>query len=363
MLAKLDKALVILFLALCGSLQAVPSIIEPINPASAAINTQVCNLPPPSFFSMIQAGPTWIKLSWSPVASAAAYHIITKEVVTGNVVDNRIVPASITSLVVDTLTPNTAYESRIWSVCANGQDGSNSNVALSRTIIIDVVIGGYPAPSECMMEECELVDTTSGCSFLWASNAQTYFKIRKATSGPERYFMITTVDNRVKLYPDENENSDINFLGVDSSFVKMYCAGYSGPIARVVATRNPFTGSGELLRHTTAENHQDFLVFRLVPCSSQGRSENQPPTTPVAFITATPNPFTEQLEVQVLFPVKSEQVLLRLFDRQGREVVVRQLPGGLEKHSLPTAELPPGFYFLRAESAGQTQTIKVVKMH
>jgi hypothetical protein len=273
-----------------------------------------------------------------------------------------------TSLTVDSLNPNTAYESRIWSVCSNGQDGTNPNFALSRTIIIDVVTAGYPAPPDCMEEDCELVDIGSGCNFLWTASAQTYFKIRKEGGGPERYFMITTEGDAVKFYPDNDNNNAITFLGVDGSFVRMFCTGYLDPVARVTAVRHSLIGAGELFRHTAAENHQDFKIFRLRPCSSQGRSENPPswdanqsPIAPTAFVIAAPNPFTDQLEVQVNFPRKTEGVTLRMYDTQGREVSFLQAPAGLPKYSFPTAELPSGVYFLRAESAGQTQTIKVVK--
>ena len=210
MIKQLNNALVLLFLVFSSVLSAVPSALEPSNPASAPTRAQSCNLPPPSFFSMLSAGPTWITLTWSPVSSAVAYHIITKEVATGIVVDNSTVPASVNSLTVSNLTSNTAYESWIWSVCANGQDGTDYNYSSSHSIVIDIIDTGYPPAPECLQDDCELagIGPGSGCDFPWGSNATTYFAIRKIGGGPERYFMVTAEGTRVDIYPDDDTDSD-----------------------------------------------------------------------------------------------------------------------------------------------------------
>jgi hypothetical protein len=362
MITQLNKFLVLLFLVLCSSLQAVPAVIEPSSPSPASSGDRVCSLPSPSFFIVTGVGPTWAKLSWSAVPGATAYHIITTEVATGNVVDNSTVPASINSLTVNNLTPGTDYESRIWSVCSDGTDGSTYTSTFLRTIILDLVILGYQEPSGCLQQNCELLIMNEGCDFTWATNATTYFKIVNKSNGAERYFMLKTPTNsEVVLYPDNTNNSGFVFQKVGDQAIKIRYQSV-GFIARISASRHSLVGW--LFRDEASENDSGFQIFRLGTCN-QGRPGGSESwggnDMPTEFVVASPNPFTDQLDVQVNFLAETEQVMLRLFDQQGRQVILQQLPGGLEKYSLPTAELPPGVYFLRVESAGQTQTIKVVK--
>jgi len=367
MITQFTKTLLLLLLTLSSLLQASPSTGDPARPASTSSEALNCMLPPPSFFSVTDIGPTWAKLSWNAVPGASAYHIITTEVATGNVVDNSLVPASMTSLTVDSLAPLTDYESRIWSVCSDGTDGAGYTATFLRTIILDLVILGYQEPTECLQPTCELLIMNEGCTFPWTSTTTTYFKIVKTSNGAERYFMLKTPTNsEVDIYPDNTTNSGFKFIKEGDQAIKIRYL-FQGVVARFSASRSSL--DGRLFREEPTENDPGFKIYLLGICSNQERSgrtetweENDKlKIVPTALVVAAPNPFTDQLDVQVTFPVVSEQVVLRLFDLQGREVVSHQLPGGLEKYSLPTAELPPGVYFLRAETAGQTQTIKVVK--
>jgi len=126
---------------------------------------------------------------------------------------------------------------------------------------------------------------------------------------------------------------------------------------------------GELFRVVADDNNLDYVIYHLETCN-EGRPAGSEPwqdshkfkTAPGAFVVAAPNPFTDQLTVQInSLTDASEQVTLRLFDMQGFEVFASQTPGGPQKHMIPTANLLPGVYLLRVETAAQVQTIKVVK--
>ena len=78
-------------------------------------------------------------------------------------------------------------------------------------------------------------------------------------------------------------------------------------------------------------------------------------------LSATPNPFTNQLDIQIPFANINENIELNLYDLQGRRVMALHAPGDQQTITLKTEQLLPGMYFLRAESGGVIQTVKVVK--
>lgn len=365
MIKSFTQSLLLLLLTLCGPLRATPSATEPTLPSSDPAGVQACNLPPPTFFSAISVGPTWFSLSWSPVPFAMAYHIITTDVATGIVVDNRMVPASINGVVIDTLLPNRTYRSKIWTVCSNGQESSTYTSLDVKTIVIDVVVLGYPEPIDCLDELC--VVTSTGCTFPWNTDATTYFKIAKIQGTPaERYFALKTPSNIAELYPDDDNSNVIEFpQDCNGQFVEIFCDGYSGSIAKVTVTRHALTQG----TFYTLNQHEDFRITRLqtIGCP-EGRPDSpiswgndQSPITPSTSVVVSPNPFTDQMDVYLGVSDSPEPAMLRLYDTQGREVVAHRAPAGQEKYSLATAALPPGIYFLRVESAGQLQTVRVVK--
>lgn len=368
MIKSFTQSLLLLLLTFCGLLRAAPTTTEPALPTASE---QMCNLPAPAFFKATSIGPTWFSLSWSPVPLAIGYRITTTDVVTGNIVDDRMEPAPVNGITIVNLISDREYKSEIWPICSNGQKSSNRSIENVRTIIIDVVVLQYPAPPPCQVEECELVLNANMCSFPWDINVPTYFRVRKADgTGPVRHFaMIPSGSNQVDLHEDDDVNNAISFEKDDPKrrFVKISCTGYSGPIAQITAHHSTLVGSGLLGRDPNGQNHQDFKIFKLITCY-EGRPDSpiswengQSQTTPSTSVVVSPNPFTDQMDVYLGVSDNPEPTMLRLYDTQGREVVAHRAPAGQEKYSLATAALPPGIYFLRVESAGQVQTVRVVK--
>ena len=82
-----------------------------------------------------------------------------------------------------------------------------------------------------------------------------------------------------------------------------------------------------------------------------------------AFVKANPNPFADQLTVQIE-SIRSEEVVLSILDISGRQLVRKKqmLNTGMNTFDIIEAgKLTPGIYMLRVTVNGQLQSIKIVK--
>ncbi|MBN8677338.1 MAG: T9SS type A sorting domain-containing protein [Chitinophagales bacterium] len=57
----------------------------------------------------------------------------------------------------------------------------------------------------------------------------------------------------------------------------------------------------------------------------------------------------------------NQETEIALFDLQGRRILTQRWPAEQANITLDTENLTPGMYFLRAESGGISETVKVVK--
>ena len=78
-------------------------------------------------------------------------------------------------------------------------------------------------------------------------------------------------------------------------------------------------------------------------------------------VNATPNPFTNFLDVEIPFATDENDIKMSLYDLQGSLVLSVKTPGGSQIRSLSTENLIPGLYLLRVESGDRSETIKVMK--
>ncbi len=84
--------------------------------------------------------------------------------------------------------------------------------------------------------------------------------------------------------------------------------------------------------------------------------------TALSLLGNVPNPFNEQTEIRIGLP-RAADVSLDLFDVTGRRVFAQTLsdvPSGWSSHTLTSASLGSGVYFLRVTSIGQVQTQRLV---
>ena len=97
-----------------------------------------------------------------------------------------------------------------------------------------------------------------------------------------------------------------------------------------------------------------------MPGKGKGGANQHLGNESLLFASAAPNPFSETLDIYPNYP-DAEIVHVQLFNLSGQKVLDQQFAGGEEQYTLSTATLANGFYLLRIEADGETQTLKVVK--
>ena len=76
-------------------------------------------------------------------------------------------------------------------------------------------------------------------------------------------------------------------------------------------------------------------------------------------VTIYPNPTKGALAVAVTGLAESASLSLGLFDPNGRQLMLLEVPGGTS--SLDLSAYPSGWYLLRAQSKGKTLQFKIIK--
>lgn len=76
---------------------------------------------------------------------------------------------------------------------------------------------------------------------------------------------------------------------------------------------------------------------------------------------AAPNPFTDQLHLNLPQTKDPNGTTIHLYDLLGARKITYEVPGDLTECTINTTQLTPGVYFLHIEADGKSQTIRVVK--
>ena len=131
-------------------------------------------------------------------------------------------------------------------------------------------------------------------------------------------------------------------------------------VAALVVEIDPWSGESYLKKVVIATDYEIIRISDFEPGDPPTGERDEQATTLTHPATASPNPFTDQLDV---FPsnTAAESITLQLFNLSGQKVLDQQFTGGQEQYSLSTEGLATGFYFLRIEADGEVQTLKVIK--
>lgn len=135
--------------------------------------------------------------------------------------------------------------------------------------------------------------------------------------------------------------------------------------ARLTVKKDLNLSVGYLFRKISADNKpEEFRIFKLIPppeghCAAD--RDNEPFETTSSTLSASPNPFTNTLEVKIPYATTENDVKVNLYDLQGRLMLSEKTPGGTQIRSLSTENLLPGLYLLRVDAGDRSETIKVVK--
>ncbi len=350
-------------------------------------DTPPCNEPAPTNFHISEIFTDRIIVAWDPPAIPPfEYNIKAWETSTGNLVYDQNIPNNNVSWRILNLLPGTEYRIRNTPVCPDGTLSPYFGEDTGTALILDLVESGFAAPSG--ETPCTFNLQNQYCEANPDPGNVVRFRIRQTVSPfSSRFFGIYQVDGECTYTTVKSRPSD-NFLPI-----KFYCDNGAGPgcqgaflvikkgtveIAKLGlqaltnTTKNLYcisiSGGYIVERFGGARGIYDNVPYSGCgptggrPSKSKDRSEEDwEEISPTQTLTANPNPFTDQLDIQLPFNNPTENTKISLYDLQGRLVMAAQSPGDQQTINLSTANLTPGMYFLRAESGGVIETVKVVK--
>jgi hypothetical protein len=340
-----------------------------------------CDEPAPDNFRIEEVGAEFVKVIWDlPSNPPAEYNIKVFEVGSGILVDEFNVPGTSESAGIASLSPNTTYEIRNTPKCADGELSVFNVSGITTTLIVDLVASGFTPPAS--LPNCTL---TGAGQYCFADPSEGYtvpFKIRHGSNGVNRWFGIFgNADDcpysTTKVRP-QDDGSPFEFFcsGGDQA----YCSGGKiiikrdgEVVAEFVMIETPgsprklaagFLASGyQIVRYGNqggfpdpSEGGCNSLDRSPIQQNDQTNLDNNP------FIQVTPNPFNDQILVQLPEFQEHHLIMLTLTDLQGRTVMTQYAPADHSTVTLPTRDLTPGMYFLRADLGYRIETVKLVKM-
>lgn len=356
------KAFLLFFsLALVNTGLAAPNF-EKTSPAFGGNGESAWVLPAPTSVFLLSVGTTWSNISWTAVPGAAGYRIITTIVATGAVVNNTVVSAAMSSAQLEPLPAGTTLLSTVYAIDQFGMDGQGRGVQYD-TIIIETV-GKFTAPNGYYFSVCTVpisAGNQDGCMISW-NGSITYFEI---SYGEYVGIFKTEKINESKMRLRHDINSDFGFVQETSGISKVTFNG--SDVARIACLKNIGNGNVSLLRKGTDGNMSNVQIKKIIyqdPLSSELDDRNFETVMEIDLtprLVATPNPFSDQLEIQIPFATPENELHMALYDLQGRMMITQNIANGGPIQTIETGTLPTGVYILRVECGGKAETIKVVK--
>jgi hypothetical protein len=341
-------------------------------PVSTTSNTTLDKnlllLPPPSVLNVVEVGTTWAKLSWTPVAGAISYEIVTKEFFSGNIVNIQNVAAA-NIATVNGLTPGVAYYSEIRSIDINNEKSDTPTLSERYdTIIIELVNSGFQIGSgsdgECIVDVKDF-----GCDYEWSASP-TYFKISTVGPNPQsRIFKLNVAPNNITTQVTRAiSGSTLYTFSVDADnkiLTIKYGSGQSQQVAAILSVAHePTSPTGEFFR-TSSGQSGNFILKNWIPSGgAKGGNDRDLSFTEVEFskaLTASPNPFNNQLEVNIPFTNDDQDLTINLYNLQGSRIFSQTYPAGTPMVTLSTEGFANGMYVLQAVSGTHVASIKVMK--
>ncbi len=347
-----------------------------------------CSIPPPTALNVLNIGSDWVEVSWPSAPGASQYRLQAYDGASGNELGNPILVSGFTnSAVVSTVGNNGSAFVRIWSVCSGGDYNAASFTQsnLFDTIIIDVVVMGLNLPDYNHSEPVG-VGILHGVNISWTGsreqfyvgysyNGQPYgrrFDLNvKANNSPDQVIITigdqgNTGENLVFLEENDLNNTPIRLaIGFRSSL--SIPEDQATKIATLVALNTSSTPQGKWYKSSPGDPLCVVEHRYLTSNSFQGGGSGQISAIedPNAFtsdpISATPNPFTHTVNIQLPESFSAAGTTMHLYDLMGRERLTYQSSAVQTECSLQTTSLQAGVYFLRLESGGKLKTIKLVK--
>ncbi|MFN0176687.1 MAG: T9SS type A sorting domain-containing protein [Saprospiraceae bacterium] len=371
-------------IALIWAYFACFSFASPSLPATIVPNPEFteCDWPAPLNFRVEDAGTDWVLLAWDPILPNVVQHRVKTYLTNGNIlVSNIVVPANQNTQIVNNLIPGEQYYSTIYAICPDGTDSKYfMKVDHPDGFITELIVSGYTGSNNLPI--CGVNATGEYCEFPIAPNITTFFKFRHSnnynlTRKFATYRESTSGKLRAKIDPADGDgiyqfridNQVPDDQGVPGIHFQVFTNGgtlllgvfqlyyhYSGgqTVGRLIC--ESITDDYEIVKITSSGN-----AMKPPSDALQGSLEDRSSLVPAQLALAVaPNPFNATLDVMVNRSVQ-EKGNIQLLNLSGQAVLEQPLIVGQERHTIHTAHMPAGFYFLRIEVDGEIKTLKVVK--
>ncbi|MBL7828277.1 MAG: T9SS type A sorting domain-containing protein [Saprospiraceae bacterium] len=349
-----------------------------------------CTLPPPSTLNIDAVGSDWVDVSWPSVPGADQYRLQAFDAITGDGLGFPLfVPGTSNSATVSTVGNSGTIFIRIWSVCDNGEFNwlsfyQSENVD---TIILDIVTSGFSNFPGSFEKAVVGFGYAQGQPINW-NTEETNF-IAEYVLGPG-----DTVSRRFSVHVDVNEpgliSPDVVYFHTGDNPNE---EGNQGQ--RIVILPGEKNGAGQLISviigfrtdtttpdenakrvgslgaghpynsplipgklfKTTQHVSSRFILSKAIPVPLF----NSKPSVFGNQLAVRPNPFHEMISVQLPETDDPDGISLQLFDLYGKRMANYIVPAGQAEIGLSATQLPPGIYYLRVETAGKSETIKIIK--
>ncbi|MBL7809191.1 MAG: T9SS type A sorting domain-containing protein [Saprospiraceae bacterium] len=351
-----------------------------LNPSSPTleIGGDTCDLPAPFNFHIKGLGPDWVTFGWDLINPNIQHRIRLYRASDNVLLSTTIVPAGNFEATIPIPT-NTSIYGVANAICQNGVNSPNNSTSPNATgVILDLIVSGFQGSSN---DPACSFSGTSSCPF--NNTGYSTFRIKYGESYSEKFDIERDIDTenlRFFARPEDGnstDNGEFNFycmpdVAPDCSapyvVINFRFKNQDIPAARITAGQNTQT-IFELYGTTFSYNNVPFVIQRLTPYSNQGRQapiqthigikERGKEDLSISGIVS-PNPFDQELSISFDKP-QMEKTTIQLFSSEGRLALQETIPANQSSHTLSTAHLSPGFYFLRVEVDGEVQTFKVIK--
>lgn len=367
MVSKFKLFVLLVLAVLTGTLSAGPIPVNnnPVTPAE-----DVCTLPAPSMLMVTEIGTSWFKATWTPVTGAHQYQIITRDASNGNVLNTTFVPGSINIATVSGLNPGMSVVPEIRSVCYGGELSPGQTIGpTTGIIVIDVVGSSYSPSSRYSNDNCLMQYGFPGGCNITNDGTSTEFSISDGGNNIAYFNAYKNANGYVSI---KRENTPFPFSFHNDGDGKYISINYNGTqsVAKISTSVATASGQRRLFRCDLTEcdggNNDNYPIHRVIATgmtqsSLDARNEQEQSFDLANQVSATPNPFTDLLEIQIPFATPENELHLALYDLQGRMMMSQHIANGGPLQTIETGHLPTGVYILRVECAGKAETIKVVK--
>ncbi|HLP94407.1 MAG TPA: T9SS type A sorting domain-containing protein [Saprospiraceae bacterium] len=346
-------------------LSVFSSPIFPENQSALPEKGGPCNAPAPLNFNVIQTGPTTTKYRWIATIPSVSHRVRVFRVSDNALLNSVIVPPGVSE--VEIATPgNTECIGVVNAVCS---DGSNSSYQVWSVphigFILDLVVNGYSPNMQ--NTDCSIQNKDDQCDFsLSAPLTQFYFKERESESYLRSFRMQQDVstENYQLLLAGNNIGATYKVL-LDGNNPNIY-DGLKYSIVQVSKNETVCefeaisSGSGGQMLNCIFMNEKYEIVREETAFTGETNEERELIDTTDKLAKIYPTPFTSSFNIDLKGVLQAE-TRINLYDLSGQTITSDFIPANQSSHTLSTAHLAPGFYFLRIEADGEVQTFKVIK--